>query len=56
MIGPCKDCADRHKLCWNECVKYQAFQTKRKMIRDGRKREAELFYGPEESKLRRRKS
>ena len=23
---PCKDCEDRHKLCWSECDKYKTWK------------------------------
>lgn len=24
--GPCKDCPDRRRLCWDECEKYQSWR------------------------------
>lgn len=26
--SPCKDCADRRHLCWDECEKYKAWRAK----------------------------
>ena len=53
MLAPCKDCPDRHNLCWSGCDKYKAFRAKREMISNGLKRESDMYYGPRESKVRR---
>ena len=26
---PCKDCEERHKLCWNDCEKYISWKASR---------------------------
>lgn len=28
MVGPCKDCPDRHLACHDHCEKYQAYKAK----------------------------
>ena len=25
-IAPCKDCVDRHEVCWGECEKYKQWK------------------------------
>ena len=25
-IAPCKDCVDRHEVCWGECEKYKKWK------------------------------
>ena len=25
-IAPCKNCADRHEVCWGECEKYKQWK------------------------------
>lgn len=25
-IAPCKDCVDRHEVCWSECEKYKQWK------------------------------
>ena len=29
MKNPCKDCENRHTLCWNECEEHQAWKKKK---------------------------
>lgn len=35
--GPCKDCPNRHRACWNSCEKYLAFKKEQELIRKNRK-------------------
>lgn len=33
---PCRECEDRHFLCWNSCQKYQEFRAERDCINNQR--------------------
>lgn len=57
--GPCKDCPDRHHLCWNECEAYREW---RKTVKAASNAEYQykkahndwqsVFYTPKRSKQR----
>ena len=42
MIAPCKDCKDRHDICWQECERYKSYKSDmeeiKERIREDRKR------------------
>lgn len=42
MNAPCKDCKERHDICWQECEKYSKYKKEMRevkdMIREERKR------------------
>lgn len=36
-MSPCKDCADRHKACWDKCEKYKAWKSRLDEVNKKRK-------------------
>lgn len=34
---PCKDCADRHEVCWGKCEKYKAWKQRLDEVNKRRK-------------------
>lgn len=34
MDAPCKDCKDRHDICWKDCDKYLRYKKEREEIKE----------------------
>lgn len=55
MKVPCKNCPDRHNLCWDECERFRAYRKEKDRIAAAKRKENELTNAHQDRQRRLRK-